>query len=323
MSHTRQMKKIDLETLEHADRKVSLGRFKKAIAAVVVLLVLSAGGYGAYRLLTGEVAASRFTVTKMNCPACVITVREVTEKIPGVIGTDVSLAAQDVTVRYRSKQTGPEEIKEAIAGAGYPIKLDAIFKPGGTGADDAVIAVVNNRPVFRKDMEISRRLSKEGTDQGDAASAFFSIVGKEILLQAADRQTVVVQPYEIEAEAEALRKKQGLPESEQNKQVKERYGSVEKFHQVLAQRIGIRKLLEDHVVDGIKDRKERERKTLEWVGALFKDADVKILDPRFRQAIKTVSGPVDWKTFWPRMIGRKTELKGVLISFQNGDSPSS
>jgi copper chaperone len=323
MSNTRQMKKINLETLEHAERKVSLGRFKKAITAVVVLLVVSAGGYGAYRLLTGEVVASRFTVTKMNCPACVITVREVTEKIPGVIGTDVSLAAQNVIVRYRSKQTGPEQIKEAIAGAGYPIKLDAVFKPGGAGNDDAILAVVNSRPVFRKDMEISRRLSKEGTDQDDVASAFFSVVGKEILLQAADRETVVVQPYEIEAHVEALRKKQGLSENELNEQLKESYGSVEKFHQVLAQRIGIHKLLADHVLDGVKDPKERERKTLAWVGTLFKDADVKILDPAFRKKIDAVSGPVDWKTFWPRMIGRKTELKGVLISFQNGDSPSS
>jgi hypothetical protein len=77
------------------------------------------------------------------------------------------------------------------------------------------------------------------------------------------------------------------------------------------------------VLDGIKDPKEREHKTLEWVGTLFKDADVKILDPDFTEKMKTASGLIDWKTFWPRMIGRKTELKGVLMSFQNGDSPSS
>ncbi|MEJ2716221.1 MAG: heavy-metal-associated domain-containing protein [Deltaproteobacteria bacterium] len=323
MSHTRQMKKINLETLEQAERKVSLGVFKKALAAVVIVLVVGAGAYGAFRLLTGEVLASRFTVGKMYCPACVITVREVTEKLPGVVSTDISLAGQEVTVRFRSKQTGPERIKEAIAGAGYPTRLDAVFTPGGSGDGKVVIATVNNRPVFRKDMEISRRISTQGSAEGDDSSAFFSIIGKEILLQAADKEVVVVQTSEIEAEAEALRKKQGLSEEEMNKQVNEKYGSVEKFHQVLGQTLGIRKLLLDTVLDGIKDPKERERKTLAWVGTLFKDADVKILDPDLSQKIKAASGLIDWKTFWPRMIGRKTELKGVLMSFQNGGSPSS
>ncbi|MBI5250079.1 MAG: hypothetical protein HY912_11355, partial [Desulfomonile tiedjei] len=62
MSSEKQMKKIDLNTLDQADRKVSVSKLKKAALAVVILLFLSGGGYAAFRLVSGDVIASRFTV---------------------------------------------------------------------------------------------------------------------------------------------------------------------------------------------------------------------------------------------------------------------
>lgn len=312
MADQRRMKKIDMETLEQAERKISVGKLNKALTAMVVVLVVAAGGYGAYWLITGEVMASRFTVNKMNCPACVLTVQEVTGKIPGVIRADVSLAAQDVTVEFRSKRTDPEQIKGAIVRAGYPAKVDVTFKPGGPGMDDVVVALVNGRPVFGKDLQVSLTMEKADQEE-EAASRFFSMVGREILLQAADKQTVVVQPYEVEQEVESLRQKLGLSHDEFGQRAAKEYGSLEKTHQMVARRMALRKLLEEHVLQGVQDPKERERKTLEWVGSVFKDADVKVLDPQFKEKIRAAAGQDDWKTFWPRMIGRKTELKGILI----------
>jgi len=307
------MKKIDLDTLEQADRKISTGKMRKALVAVVALLILGGGSYAAYSVIAGEVVASRFTVNRMNCPACVITVKEITGKIPGVVDTDVSLAAQAVSVKFRERQTSPEQILKAITRRGYPAKLDAMFRLNGQGIDDLVVATINGRPVFGKDLKIPRYLDKEGAGDDDAASAFFSLVGKEILLQAADTRTVVVQPYEIEERVEALRKAQGLSQEELASKMRARYGSEEKYHQMIAQRIGIRKLFDEHLLEGIKDPKERERKTLEWVGALFKVADVRILDPKFKEKIHAAAGADDWKRFWPLMISRKTELKNVLM----------
>lgn len=313
MSVTRQMKKIDMETLEKAEHKVSLARFKKALVAVAIVLAVCGGGFGAYRLLTGEVWASRFTVNKMTCPACVLTVQEVTGKIPGVIRADVSLAAQDVTVEFRNKQTNPEQIKGAIAHAGYPTQVDAVFKPGSEKVDELVVALVNGRPVLGRDLKMPVEPEKGEAVKTDPASKFFSVVGKAILLQIADTKTVVVQPYEVEEEVAAIKKKQELSSEEIAAWITKNYGSTEKLNQIVAQRIGIRKLLEEHVLSGISDPKERERKTLEWVGTIFKDADVKVLDPEFREKVHAAAGSDDWKVFWPRMIGAKTELKSVLL----------
>ena len=209
MSVEKQIKKIDLDTLNQADRKVSLGKLRRVGLALVVLLFLAGGVYGAYKLIAGEVVASRFTVNDMYCPACVITVKEVAGKIPGVIEIDVSLAGQDVIVKYRDKQTNPDQIKEAVARAGYPIKLDGMFKPGGEGINEVVVATINGKPVFQKDMKVPLDVDKVAPKDSDPASTLFSTVGKEILLQAADAKTIVVQPSEVETEMETIAKRTG------------------------------------------------------------------------------------------------------------------
>jgi copper chaperone CopZ len=249
----------------------------------------------------------------MNCPACVITVKEVTSKIPGVVESDVSLAAQDVTVRFRDKQTNPEQIGDAIARAGYPVRLDGLFKLSGQGVNETVVAVVNGKPVFQKELKIPLYADKSDAKEPDDASAFFSAVGKEILLQAADSKTIVVQPSEVENEVEAVFKEKRLSPEEFMKQAFAKFGSKEKYFQVVGQRLGIRKLLDEHVLQGVQDPQEKTRKTLEWVGTLFKDADVKIIDPSFKEKVHAAAGQDDWKTFWPRMISGTTELKSVLI----------
>jgi copper chaperone CopZ len=307
------MKKITMDTLEQAERKVSIGKLKKGIAALVMLFVLAGGVYGAYRMVTGDVVASRYVVDKMNCPACVVTVQEVTAKLPGVVGADVSLAAKDVMVRFRNKQTSAEEIQSAIAGAGYPIKLDGMINPDGTGISEAVVATVNGKPVFEKDLKIPFEVTKHEVKAGNPAPVLFSVVGKEILLQAADKETVVVQPFEIEEEVDKIFKSRGVTKEEFFAWIKTNYGSQEKYNQIVGQRLGIRRLLDDYILDGIKDPAAKKQKTMEWIGKLFRDSDVKIIDEKYKERLHASVGQGEWNTFWPLMIGSDTDLKSLLI----------
>ena len=312
MSDTRHMKKISMDTLDQSERKVSLGKLKKGIAAFVIMLALAGGGYGAYRMVTGDVVASRFTVDKMNCPACVVTVQEVTGKLPGVVGSDVSLAARNVMVRFRDRQTSPEEIQSAIADAGYPIKMDGLFSLSGEGITEKVVATVNGKPVFEKDLTIPFEVIDRQGRAPEAASSLFTVVGKEILLQAADKETVVVQPFEIEEEVDKISKQHGGTKEEFLAWVKATYGTQEKFNQIIGQRLGIKRLFEDYVLYGIKEPAEKQHKTTEWIGKLFKDADVKIVDQQFKQKLHASVGKAEWNTVWPRMLGSQTELKSLL-----------
>jgi copper chaperone CopZ len=307
------MKKIDLQTLDDASRKVSLGKARKGLMGLAIVLVLAGGGYAAFRLFTGEVVASRFTVSNMYCPACVVTVKEASTKVPGVVDADISLAGGDVIVKYREKQTGPNQIQEAIAKAGYPIKLDGIFKLDGSGVDESVVATVNGKPVFAKDVSLPMSVTTDAGKAGDPAAAFFSQVGKEILLQAADSKTIVVQPQEIDEEVQNIMKNQGMNRDQFVAWVSKTYGSPEKYNQVVGQRLGIRKMIDEVVIEGVKDPEAKKHKTMEWAGALFKDANVQLVDPKFKEKLHAAVGQDDWKTFWPRMIGQTTELKSLLM----------
>ncbi len=312
MSSEKNIKKIDLNVLDQAEKKVSIAKMKKVGIAAALVLFLAAGSYAAFTMLSGKVIGSRLIVNNMNCPACVVTVKEVTGKLPGVVEAEVSLAAQDVTIKFRDKQTDTDQIREAIAKAGYPVKLEGLFSPEGSGISEPVIAGVNGKPVFAKDLNIPLLADMSDPSTKDPATAFFNTIGKEVLLQIADSKTVVVQPYEVEAEVERIRTAQGIDTDEFAKRISQQFGSKEKYFQIVAQRLGIRKLVDEHVVTGIQDSQEKARKTMEWVGTVFKDADVKI-DPTFKEKMHASSGQDEWKTFWPRMISANTELKNLLV----------
>jgi hypothetical protein len=117
----------------------------------------------------------------------------------------------------------------------------------------------------------------------------------------------------VEQEVDSLRNRMRFSQEDFDRRVAEKYGSKEKFLQVMAQRVAIRKLLDEHILDGVKDPKEREHKTIEWVGTVFKDADVKILDPVIGDKLRAAGGQDDWKKFWPLMISKNSELRSVLV----------
>jgi copper chaperone CopZ len=311
MSEKRQMKKIDLATLEQADKRVTSAKIKRGVTYVAILLVVSTASYGAYKVIAGEVVASRFVVANMTCPACVTTLHEVTGKIPGVVEARVSLAAQEVIVKYRNKQTNPDRIMETVSRAGYPLKLDGHIRSEDSAPDNNIVARVNAKPLFGTDMNKPLRPGVQA-EEVDPASAFFSAVGKEILLQAADDKTVVIQPYEVEEEVQAIGKKLSLSPEQLKAQVIKNYGSEAKFRQAVAQNLGVRRLLEDYILEGMKDPEKKKRKTLDWVGKAFKDADVRIVDPQLRGKLRSATGESEWERFWPRMINRGTPLQAVL-----------
>ncbi|MFH1116479.1 MAG: cation transporter [Pseudomonadota bacterium] len=312
MSDKRQMKQITMVTLEQAERKASLGKMKKGIGALVILLALSGGVYGAYRMVTGDVVASRFVVDKMNCPACVVTVKEVTGKLPGVIRADVSLAAKDVTVQFRERRTGAEAIQSAIANAGYPVKLEGLFGPDGGVIDESIAAVVNGKPIFQKELKVPFNVADKDVKPQETAAALFSVIGKEIVLQAADKETVVVQPFEVDQEVERIFKSRGGSKEDFLSWIRTWYGSPEKFNQIVGQRLGIRRFVEDHVLDGTNTPEAKKHKAMERIGTLFRDSNVRIVDEKLKEKVHASVGQSEWNTFWPRMIGSETDLKRLL-----------
>ncbi|MEI6134449.1 MAG: heavy-metal-associated domain-containing protein [Desulfomonile sp.] len=312
MSEERQIKKITLDTLKDKEKKVTTVKLKKIVMGFVVIAVAAVGGYFMYAMLSGDLVASRFSVNNMTCPACVITIKEATEKAPGVVGTDISLAGREITVKFYEKKTSTEQIEKVIEKAGYPVKLDGLFKPALVGKNDLVLASVNGRPVLMADLKTGLDIDLTTSKAPEFQSTFFSTIGKEILLQAADKNMVVVQPQEVMTEIQNIMESRSMTEDQFKEKVKDQFGSLEKFTQVVGQRLGIRKLLEDKIPENIQDPVQRRQKAIELVGNLFRDSDVIIFDLGVREKIHALTGQDDWKVFWPRMIASDTELNRLV-----------
>jgi len=313
MSEERKIKKIEMDALKSIDRN-SRSRFWRRLAVFLgAASVIAGASFAAYRVMTGSVVGSRFAVNNMTCPACAITLKEVTGKIPGVVNTEVSLAGQDVIVKFRDKQTTPDVIRDTIYRAGYPAILDGRFLSPDATANDRILLEVNGRPFFERDLKIQVEEEKRSATNLDHASSIFSLVGLQALLQAADGKNVVVQPYEIEAQANEIMSQEMQQESQFGNWVNTVYGSKEKFLQHLAQRIGVGKLIAEHVTAEVSDPEEKRKKIIAWVSDVFLNTDVRILDPEVRQLLLSSLGSDDWKTLWPRMIAKESHLKNIVL----------
>lgn len=313
MPEKNNIKEIKMETLDRSRRNSAAGNAKKIIFVIVLLLITAGAGTLTYKAVTGPVVAARFTVSKMNCPACITTVKETTGKIPGVTNTDISLAAQEVFVSFKQKQTRPDEIGQAISRAGYPALFDGIFNPKTKDTKNPVVAIVNGKPLFRSDLDQPPGFRAFTGKSPDTGEMFFNSVGKKILLQASDNQNVVVQPSEIELDIKQFRIKNGMPQEALELMAEKYYGSMAKLNQAIAQKIAITKMLQESVPSGIKNQEERKRQILSRTGTIFNQSDVEIYDPDIGLDLNSDTGNSGWQTFWPRMIGRETGLVAMLL----------
>ncbi|MDA8407638.1 MAG: heavy-metal-associated domain-containing protein [Deltaproteobacteria bacterium] len=312
MSDERQMKKISLDTLQDKDQKATTRKLYHILAIFTFLSVAATGGYFVYRMLSGDLVATRFSVNNMICPACAITIKEAMEKAPGVTGTDITLAGREITVQFYDKKTSPDQIKKVIEKAGYPAQSDGLFKLVSREKNDVLIARVNDRPILMPDLKTPLNVDLKSPGSCDLPSVFFSAVGKEILLQAADKENVIIQPQEVEAEIQKIMGRQAMTEDHFKQKVKDQFGSFEKFTQVVGQRLGILKLLEEKIPAEVQAPAQRRQKAVELIGGLFKASNVKIFDSNIRQKIYVIAGQDEWKVFWPRMIASDTDLKRLI-----------
>jgi copper chaperone CopZ len=310
MSQKPGMKEIRMETLSRAGRKSTVSRGKKALLSLIVLALFTGTGFAAYRLIAGQTLAARFAVDKMTCPACSETIEETAGKVPGVFETNVSLAARQVNVTYRQKQTKPEIIRKQIAGAGYPASFDGRFDPDAEDAEGSVIAYVNGWPLFPSDLKLS--MDTAGSARGGLSGDFFSAAGLKILLMAADEQMIVVQPHEIDQEIEKLAKTGGLSRAALLRKAGDTYDSKRRFRQVVAQKIAARYLVVSLLPSLQEHAAENGGDALARLGDLFKAAEVRIIDADVKESLHASFGATNWQTFWPHMVSEKTELAAML-----------
>jgi len=72
---------------------------------------------------TTKTVVSIFSVEKMTCKMCHITIKMAIEKVEGVIDAKVDYTTKTATVKYDPTMATPKDIELASTNAGYPAKL--------------------------------------------------------------------------------------------------------------------------------------------------------------------------------------------------------
>ena len=86
-----------------------------ALAAVAPVAVLPAA---AQSVATEQTVT--FTIAKMTCALCPVTVKKAMQGVAGVRAVEIDLEAKTASVVFDATQTDTDAIAEASANAGYP-----------------------------------------------------------------------------------------------------------------------------------------------------------------------------------------------------------
>jgi len=62
-------------------------------------------------------------ISGMTCMGCVGSIENVLKEITGVSGADVSLKNKQAKIQYDPEKVDIEQLKDAIVGAGFEIKI--------------------------------------------------------------------------------------------------------------------------------------------------------------------------------------------------------
>lgn len=60
-------------------------------------------------------------INGMTCMGCANSVKNVLEKIPGVVKAEVSLEQEQVTIQYESEKANMDQFKQVIEEAGFSV----------------------------------------------------------------------------------------------------------------------------------------------------------------------------------------------------------
>lgn len=92
-------------------------RYILSIAALLSIICLSASDL---RAATSDETTARFSIEKMTCAACPISVRKAMERVDGVKNVEVDFKAKIATVIFDASVTTASAIGNASTDVGFP-----------------------------------------------------------------------------------------------------------------------------------------------------------------------------------------------------------
>ncbi|MGB3632990.1 MAG: heavy metal translocating P-type ATPase [Rubrobacteraceae bacterium] len=104
---------VEEANVNFAAEKANVSYDPGSVSPGALVGAIEDAGYGA------EIVKTDLGITGMSCASCVGRVEKALNGVPGVLNTNVNLAAEEATVEYLSGSVEPRDLEHAVEGAGY------------------------------------------------------------------------------------------------------------------------------------------------------------------------------------------------------------
>ena len=268
------------------------------ILSLVLGLTLVAG-----LLLTGgkttaqASAMTELNVSNLSCGSCVSNIQNALAQVDGVGQVDVSVTSGRSQITYDPALIQPAQIAKVITDAGYPAKVRlelsaAEYAKLQTEAEQLssdYVARIGKRLVSKEEFGQLLALRSSGGLAGNPsgfvnpqlqAQVWQELKEREVLLAAADRNQIVVQDGEVEIEVAKIKG------ATQNfaAAVEAQFGNYERFFARIKENLIINRNIEQNVVAGLTDERQKQLRFSQWYQETLQNTDVVIFDPALKLA---------------------------------------
>lgn len=247
-------------------------------------------------LQASEAGLAVFTVKNLSCGSCVKNIQSTLARVEGVGTVEVSVTSGLSRVEYDPGRIRAEELAQRITEAGYPAELREALPPKDYQAlreEDSrlsglYVARIGTRLLPRE--ELDRRLqngqnslresSDPQTERRVLRDAWSALLQRELLLNAAETQGIVVQ--ESEVAQEVSRMSNGSAGFEDL--IRQRFGDREAFSRHVRDELTIGHLIDQQFTAKGLPAPERRQALQQWYQRLVETTPVVIFDPAIKAA---------------------------------------
>ena len=234
------------------------------LVALVTLWLLYPSGSG-----LANAALAEYQIEKMTCGSCVGTIEKALSDLEGIDSVEVNLTSNRGRVTYDPTEVDSQLIGKLISDAGFPAKLRleldaqeyAALQQEQSQMGQEYLAKVGDRLLARSDFEQLLQQRSNGivtTEQNDQVwqAVWKDVLQRELLLSAAEQNQIIIQEGEVDLRLDELRQEhKGLDQI-----VAQRYGTIDRFREVLREDMIINRNIDDHVYAGAKTPGQKQAK---------------------------------------------------------------
>jgi copper chaperone CopZ len=268
-------------------------KFRLLIALIVGLALVAVGGFAWTVTRPDAFALAEFSVQNLSCGSCVQNIQNALGGVKGVGAVEVSVTSGRARVEYAPARIEAGTIAGRITEAGYPATLNRdlsvadyhSFRQDAARLADRYVGRIGEKLVSRADFSAALARRESGTatpQQGLLKSVWGEILQRELLLAAAEKNSVVVQEGEVDLELQRMR----TANDDFDAVVQARFGSTEAFRRQLKEEMIIQRNIDEHVLQGESDQALVRLKLDRWFRDLTATVPVVIFDPALKAAVE-------------------------------------